>query len=232
MPYEIGDIIFDQKSDITKRCQTILHATPFGEAVSEKDRLWLLRLFRYHDEWSEKAAGGVDAITTKRSDQGTPCFVLVRRIGSPIDISFRYTIKLIPTGRASALIPQRLIDYRDAARVAIEEQIRSFRDKHLVNPGVCAVTGDQISRYNCAVDHVAPLTFDRLLQDFTRLSQINPLNIKIGSLNGTVAFIEDERIRREWQRYHEDNCQLRLLTRAGNLKVSKVRLDWSSILKH
>jgi len=230
MPYEIGTIIFARKEDITRYCQAILEKTPDGEMVEEADFCFLLELFRYHEKWTIKSGNGVSGITTKRTLQGTRCLALVRTDGKIEDISFPHTIKLIPTSRSSSRIPQGLIDYRDAARAAIQNQIRRFRDANLATPCTCPITGHLITRENVAVDHVSPLTFDRLLLQFTLSSGLRPLEVEVDTLEGTVAVFADHKITIAWEHFHKDHCCLRLLSRAGNLQLKKERLDWGAVL--
>ena len=161
---------------------------------------------------------------------GNRCFVLVRKDGVHEDISFKHTIKLIPSERSDSLLPQGLNDYRDAARTAIQNQIRLFRDQHLKSEAECPITGHPITRENCAVDHIAPLTFDRLLLNFTLCRGIRPVDVEIGSVNGTIAVFIDESIAVEWEQFHRENCQLRLLSRSGHLQLKKTKVDWSEVL--
>lgn len=230
MPYTIGDISFARKEDITKHCQALLEKTPDGEFVGEEDFCFLLDLFPYHEKWERKSSSGVSRITTIRTPHGTRCFALVRQDGVVEDISFPHTIKLIPTSRSASRIPQELIDFRDAARVVIQDQVRRFRDESLGSVENCPITGHSITRDNCAVDHVPPLTFDRLLFDFSRTRGLRPLEVEVGTLEGTVAVFADQQIATDWAQYHDTHCQLRLLTRAGNLQLKKEKLDWSELL--
>jgi hypothetical protein len=65
MPYIIADESFATKDLLTARCREILAATPDGEPVEETSAPFLFELFKYHDEWQEKAAGGVRNISTQ-----------------------------------------------------------------------------------------------------------------------------------------------------------------------
>lgn len=230
MSYKIGPISFARKEDITQYCQAILVKTPDGEMLAEVDFCFLLDLFPHHEKWATKSAGGVSGITTKRTPHGPRCFALVRKDGMLEDISFPHTIKLIPTSRSTSRIPQGLIDYKDAARASIQDQIRTFRDANLQTAGTCPITGHPITRENVAVDHVPPLTFDRLLLNFTLLNGLRPLDVDVGTLERTVAVFTNQRIAAAWEHYHKCHCALRLLTRAGNLQMRKEKLDWSEVL--
>lgn len=230
MSYTIANTIYRTKGDVTQRCRQILYSTKHEEFISEHDFEFLIELFRYHEKWEVKSGEGVVAITTQMTPHGTPCFTMVRKDGSPEDISFRHVIKLLPTKHSTTLLPQGLLDYRAAARTAIQEQIWKFRDNTLGADIECPITGKGITRDDCSVDHVKPMTFDQLLFDFTKSHDINPLNVEVDSLEGTVAIFTDSRILSDWQNYHQSNCVLRLLSKTGNLQVKSPRLDWSELL--
>lgn len=166
MPYIIANDPFRTKNDVTARCRAILAATPDGCYVDADSIPFLLELFQFHDEWGQKAAGGVANVSAQTTEHGTRCFVLIKRAGGSVDISFAHAVRLIPTSRSANLLPQALRDFRSAARVAVKAQIFEFRDSALKDQQQCPVTGDLLTRDTCAVDHVPPKTFDRLLYDF------------------------------------------------------------------
>ena len=160
---------------------------------------------------------------------GTRCFVLVRADGSKIDISFPHAVKLLPTIRSKGLIPQGLIDYRNAARAAVQDQIHAFRDSALGASVVCPVSGEKLTRENYAVDHEIPMTFDQLLFNFSVERKVNPLTVNVGSIEGTVAIFSDGSLAQDWCKYHRANAKLRLISRIANMQLPKPRVVWDSI---
>lgn len=230
MPYIVSDEVFKTKEDLTGRCRQIVAATADGQAVAEDKLPFLYDLFKNHDEWSLKSAGGVRDITVKTTSQGTRCFILRKHDGSEIDISYPHAIRLMPSSRTANLLPQAVRDFRGAARNAINAQIYTFRDSQLGKQLVCPITGEPLGRSNCAVDHTPPNTFDSILYEFCRTRQINPLEVRVGSANGTVAFFEDQALLTAWQTYHQEKASLRLISRLGNLKLPKLSADWSQLL--
>ncbi|MDH5632103.1 MAG: DCL family protein [Gammaproteobacteria bacterium] len=230
MPYKIGEIDFRTKDDIGARCRAILKETPDNYIVDENHLRFLFELFKFHDEWDQKSIDGVKEITTQTTEHGTRCFALVKRDGKKIDISFPHSIKLIPTKRTKVLIPQGLLDYKSAARTAIKTQIFNFRDQVLSHQIKCPYTGVELNRDNCAIDHTPPLTFDRLLFDFTNEELISPLEIEVGSRNGVVAEFVNKSVEAAWQKYHQENAELRAVSKIGNLQLSKVPVPWEEVL--
>lgn len=229
MPYLIANESFPTKDGITARCRTILAATPDGQPIDEGAAPFLFELFQFHDEWPQKAAGGVVNISTQSTPHGTRCFVLVKLGGDSIDISFPHAIRQIPSSRSVTLLPQALRDFRNAARVAVKAQIYGLRDNALQQEQRCPFTGEVLSRLTCAVDHTPPKTFHQLLYDFCRSRSLNPLRVAVGSEGGTVAVLEDAELLAAWQAYHSENAHLRLLSKFGNLQLPKVTVRWSEL---
>ena len=229
MPYQIGGAEFRTKSAITYKCRLILSEIPDGTTATEEQCEFLLALFRNHDEWKEKSEGGIKGISTQMTEHGTRCFVLVRKNDSRIDISFTHSIKLIPSKRASTLVSQRLLDYKAAARTAIKSQIQAFRNVALVNGVVCPYTGKLLDRSNCAIDHMPPITFDKLLFNFSVTEKITPETVEVSSENGVVAEFIDNQIKERWQRYHQTHAQLRAISRIGNLQLPKEPVPWNEL---
>ncbi len=229
MPYIVAEESFPTKSAITERARAILARTPDGQPTTEVDSDFLLALFLHHDEWCEKSSGGVRKITTQTTVHGTRCFILCKHDDETIDISFPHAIRLMESTRTVDLLPQRLRDFRNAARSAVRIQIYDFRNRALGGVLNCPITGEQLSRDNAAVDHTPPLTFDQLLFTFCQEHCINPLKISVASEGGVVPAFEDTDLRDRWQAFHQARAALRLTSRIGNLQLPKSRLQWSEL---
>lgn len=229
MPYTVADQVFPTKNALTERARRALASTHDGQPVSEAHAEFLIALFQHHDEWAEKSVGGVREITTQTTIHGTRCFVLRRHDGTDIDISFSHAIRLIPNARTSDLLPQRLRDFRNAARSAITSQIRAFRDEALLQPQSCPVTGENLNRNNAAVDHESPNTFDALVFRFCTEHGVNPLEVRVGSEGGVVAVFEDQDLLQRWISFHQARAKLRLVSIIGNLKLPKLIVTWAKL---
>lgn len=229
MAYVVADEPFDTKDALTDRCRAILAATTDGQLVADEATGFLLDLFRHHDEWDQKARSGVREITAQTTPHGTRCFFLRKHDGTEVDISFPHAIRLIPSTRSAGLLPQRLRDFRSAARSAVRPQIFTYRDRNLGSSANCPITGEPISRTNAVVDHVPPNTFDQLLFDFCVERSINPLVVAVGSEGGTVAVFEDQALLSGWQEHHARRAELRLLSKLGNLQLPKTTIAWERL---
>lgn len=229
MPYQIGDDTFASKEEILNRCRRTIAATPDGADVVEHELPFLFELLSSHDEWHDKSQGGVRSLTARTTTHGTRCFMLVKHDGSEVDISFPHAVRLLPTRRTGNLVPQRLRDFRGAARATIQPFVRQFRDCELALRPYCVISGEPLSRQNCAVDHSPPATFDQLLFDFCVAGRIDPLIVSVGSRDGTEAFFQDEPLAQDWYRYHEDRAALRLVSRLANLRLPRASVDWNEL---
>lgn len=229
MPYTIAEANFRTKDAITEQCQSILYGTSIGSPVESAHLPFLLELFSHHTEWQEKSQGGVIGVTVQNTPHGTPCFYLLKSGGGKIDISFPHAIKHIPTARSKSLLPQQLLDFRNAARTAVRSQIYSFRDSQLSQNPVCPILGQPLTRQDCAIDHVAPKTFDQLLFDFCLAEGLNPINVSVSSIDGTVPHITDELVQTKWQQFHAQNAELRIVSRIANLQIPKATVLWGEL---
>lgn len=229
MPYIIDGYEFRTKDDIRAHSQEILHSIPVGEPITDDAYSFLGDLFQFHDEWQEKTGGSCFEITTGRSAQGTKCFYIIRADGTKVDISFPLAVKQIPSLRSSKKLPQYLTDYKNAARTAIKEQISSFRQQALDCSPCCPISNTRITLENSEVDHMAPLTFDRLLYDFTKTHGIDPGNTSVGSIEGTVACFDDGGLSENWASYHKGHACLRLVSKAEHRKIGRPRINWECI---
>lgn len=229
VPYKIAEEHHLTKGSLLARCRSILSATPNGASVSDKDVAFLFELFEHHDEWGAKSEGGVREISAMQTSHGTRCFVLLKHDGTSIDISFPHAVRHVLSVRSAELQPQPLRDFRSAARCVIRQDIWAFRDRALLGTPLCPITGENLAKSNCVVDHVPPATFDWILFQFCREHSINPLAVAVGSHKGTLAVFDNKALSQSWQRYHQANAHLRLISRLANLRLQKVKVPWYTV---
>ena len=230
--YSIAGEEFSNKENVMNRCRAIIAKTADGQPVPDEDLSFLIQLFQHHDEWPKKSGVGIKKVTVQKTKPyGTRGFLLVRSDNTTEDISFTHIVnKRLDSARTRYRQPQKLKDYKDAARTAVDEDIRAFRDAHLALKITCPYSGELIVRENCEVDHEPPLTFAILLRDFTVSEKIDPLKVAVGSKDGTLAYFESEDLAAKWIDYHTLNARLRLLSKIGHKQVSRPRPDWRSII--
>lgn len=228
--YSIGGNEFSTKDALKKRCQTIISTLDDGEFVKNDDLIFLIGLFQHHDEWMIKSCKGVKGIKAQKNTYGTRGFLLVFSDETTDDISYMHAIKCLRGERTRNLLPQKLVDYKNAARSTITSDIRTFRDAQLALGIICPISNELVCRANCEVDHEPPLTFDKLLYDFTVDENINPLETVVGSQEGIVPYFENAEISSKWITYHRENAKLRLLSTIGHAQVSSPRIDWGPLI--
>ena len=229
MPYSIGSAHFATKDGITKRCREIVEQTPDGTTVAQEDFVFLIALFQHHDEWHDKSYPDVTSISTQTTEHGTRGFILNRTDGSPIDISSPHAIKRIPTAHTANLTPQKLLDYKAAARTAVQNQVRDFRDLALSAATSCPINNLPLASGNCDVHYPPPDTFEGLLLRFTKAGGITPLSVVVDSC-GTVAKFHDAGLTSAWAAYHRQHAKLQLVSREGRQSRPKFPTDWSGVL--
>jgi hypothetical protein len=232
--YSIRGETFTTKAAITARCRGIRDSTPDGTSVAaDSDVAFLLDLFStWHDEWDDKTVGGFVGFTTmtvRANGAPTRCFAIQTADRDLVDISFPHAVRRIETARTPTLIPQALRDFRNAARVAIASQTVAYRKAALTADTTCPITGAKLTVGNCAVDHYG-LSFDELLFEFCQQRGVNPLKVQIGSFQGVQAQISDPVLVSDWQTYHQQHAQLRLIDKIENLRISKPRVEWDILM--
>jgi hypothetical protein len=124
----------------SQQCQEILYATPLGQPVDSDHLPFLMGLFQFHTEWTQKSANGIAHVIVQKTAHGTPCFYLVGHDGAMIDICFGHAIESLPSG-SNRRQPQVLKDFKNAARQAIQEQIFAFLDQTLMQQSMCLTYG-------------------------------------------------------------------------------------------
>lgn len=233
--HSIGGSAFTTKAGITERCRNIRDGTPDHTLVAAApDVAFLLDLFgTWHDEWDDKTTGGFVGFTTmtvRANGKVTRCFAIQTADGDLIDISFPHAIRQIETARTAALIPQALRDFRNAARVEIARQTINYRASALSSGTPCSVTGLPLTASSCAVDHHGR-SFDELLLAFCQLRSINPLRVQVDSVHGVQARFVDRALAQDWQSYHQQQAQLRVIEKTANLKIPKARVAWDTLTR-
>ena len=115
-----------------------------GDRVSDTDALDLAALLERHSEYAAKVGCGVEHFEVMMTEQGTPCFRVVRRDGTGTEFSYPHCI----AGRA----PTRKQEVSQAMRRTVRFDLYGARDaffaEHRDADGlvVCAETGERIKR--------------------------------------------------------------------------------------
>jgi hypothetical protein len=110
-----------------------------------------------------------------------------------------------------------------ACRSAVLEQVLAvkrvaFQNYSTIN---CPITGEQITYYTCHVDHAPPNTFAEIYKAFVAARGIDPAAVQISGCedNSTEKRIFDPDILADWQQYHREHAQLRVVSVRANLSI-------------
>ena len=211
IPYEIAGIPFKSKSELLARLKYMLN-----NDIADYD--FLLDFIRKcHPDAEIKIGCGVKRFFIKQNWQengyGTLGFQIERMDGTTTDFSY---IKALNH-------PSPWQEYCKACRLAVEEDILSFKMKSLLS-GVnyCPYTGERLFK-DCHVDHKAPKTFLRLLDKYIDECAVDWKSQKIKPTednNSRTEFINPEHSE-QFRKWHNVNAELRLLSIIGNLSHAK-----------
>lgn len=212
--YTIGGLLFSSKDAIKKHCQKVLARYPIGASLDRDDFKFICDLLNYHDNAEIKIGVGVARITVRLNPEFKQrCFWLYRHDGSNSD--FSYNVCLNP--------PTKLAQFKQACRAAVTEQIFAALDKAFANKGQirCEVTGAMITREQAHVDHIPPVTFATILDDY-----IVEAGIQVESIPLTPT--EDGKIGARFTRqsdasnfanFHRERARLRVVSSYANTRI-------------
>lgn len=101
------------------------------------------------------------------------------------------------------------VDRLKAFRLAINDQLQVFKDQEKRQ-------GKVVEKME--VDHVAPKTFQWLLDDFLKKNNKKLEDVGVKYDNNTKQYsITDKNLMDKWKKYHEENAKLELVDRKENL---------------
>lgn len=214
MAYNLGNKTFKYKSHAESHARSILYSGQVESDLFGDDFDYMMDYFEeFHCEWVLKKGKGIKSIRrSKEPIYGKYRAFWIYRIDDT-DTDISYLLKNI----------QRKDYYREfsqAMRKVVQPQIDHFRNKCFAQKKVwvCPLTGKDITRGNCHVDHVHP-SFKELIDSFIKEYDIK-LEPKLFPVekDGQVLYdINDQGIKNNFSSYHFDNARLMLVSKEGNL---------------
>jgi hypothetical protein len=214
---EVAGEIFATRRALIARIRGILHARAPWAPLSTVDEAFVRAVLLRHPNAQAKIGVGIATIqTTIVLPYQTRAFEIVRVDGSRTPFSFEVCLR--PPSPASRL--------RSALRAAVREDLFEFRvreferyadiDGRLGFP----VSGAWILPSEAHVDHVAPTTFEQLVQRFLREHVIDPNAVAFAPRGDGDALVRlaDADLERAWRAFHREHARLRLIRREENLK--------------
>ncbi len=213
MTYEIGGKFFSSKSTISTYAKEILKKSELGKVLTGEDKHFIFGLIECHPNATEKIGAGIKHIIArvdpvwKKGKQ----FLIIRVDGSVIDFSYKKCIY----GEMSA---KDL--FKCACRTAVVDDIIAFKNTHLSPESICPYFGYPLTRENAHVDHVQPMTFNAIVDDFMKIH---------GPLDGATVIGETQkRFEAKWitdkfLEFHRKTAILELVSEQANQTCCKVK---------
>lgn len=204
-----------KKTEITKRCKSILHGYPVRSYLPKNDDFhFLINLFKSHPHYELKYGSGIKELFIDFTKYKNKCFNITRTDGTTTDIS--YVQCLSPSTEIS--------DIKAACRSAIRSEIISFRNQNVdFGKTPCSFTGDILTPENTHIDHYDK-TFNVLFSEWYLSKDHAQL---FAALNDTSAhgemeiYFRDISVAEDFRIYHNANTNLRAVSIKANLSILK-----------
>lgn len=212
MPVEIGAQTFSTKSAASNAIREILNNTPLGDMILGEPYDFIYHLLLQHPRAQAKIGRGVASISVEMSDRGNRCFWIHRLDGSKVDFSYQLALSGSRSHRSEIL---------HAMRHEVAPQVIEFRNRYFSthannsSRAPCQLTGTYILMNESHVDHI--IRFIDLADSF-----VNPLGgysviEYVRADVGSDSRLKDHNIAQQWQLWHKQHAQLRVISARANL---------------
>ena len=220
----IGEKVFKTKAESRDFVKAILNKYPLQNSLDTVDFEFICELLKRHPEYDKKFGVGINEIIIRLDGNcgKTRCFHIKRIDGTETDFSYLHCID-----NDTSREPLKM--FKQSARSAVKDQIVSHLSNYIRrtidndNNVICEKSQIKIRREEATVDHIPPITFDKILNDFLKIKNIDPSQIEyigFGDNEYNKEF-KDEKIRTEFANYHRQAAKLRVISRQENLTQKK-----------
>lgn len=215
MKYTIDGKQFATKAKLKGTIREILHSYQIGQELSPDDFSFMRSVLDMHPDSDIKIGCGVARMYVRQNAvyRRNREFWLQRLDDTETDFSFNECLK--PT--------TPLKKFKIACRNAIREDVIAFRNQNLSQDSACPFTGQALTVQNVHVDHVPPITFDAIVDEFIQLYSIEPEEVNLtGVKDGEIGDnFSDSNLSELFRRFHNEKAQLRLVSPKANLSHIK-----------
>lgn len=189
------------------------------------EHIKLYELLKSHPKANEKIGCGVDYFFVQRSKWKTNQFnfMIYRLDGSTTDFSFH---KCFTPNMPSS----KNINFPIIFRNTVKDQIDDFRTSafNVVGKGdkfICSQTNLKFKKIYSHVDHVYPLTFESIYNEFINLNKLNLNEIKLSNDKGNseARHIIDQNIVNAFSEFHKTRAVLRIVCSSANLQAKHTK---------
>lgn len=213
--FTFGGVTYATKKAAKDAVRALVARQALGVMLGPEDDQVVRDLLGMHPEADKKIDCGVRGFTVRLDPEWrrNRQIILHRVDGTSSDFSWHACI--------DGANPLR--DIREAFRRAVVDQVLAFRDAQLAAGAVCPFRGVALTARTSHVDHEAPRTFARLLEDFLAGEGMALADVPItpSADNQLWADLADAGLSARWQDYHRANARLRLLSRGANLSEAR-----------
>lgn len=210
-PIVIGDIQFRTKTAAKDEIRRRIGQYEAGDILSVADRVFFEELFKLHDEYSEKVGAGIRHIQVERDFHRNRCLYIHRTDGSEIDISWVHCVQPASTKTVVST----------AFRRAVKERVMAFKSNQLSEGCRCPILNIPLDYENSHVAYTE-YSFESLLDDFLDQADFTFESIELINPNpddnDQRGILKDPDLKAQWDRFHESNAILTLMSPEANLR--------------
>ena len=158
---QIGKMHFKTLNQAKVFCQDLVARRKGGMAIEQRDLLlnldkdweFLMDLIQLHPHSGLKIGGGIRSFSIRKTPYNNFCLWIIRADGSETDFSWQKCFG----------VKSEESEIKQAMRVAIEGQIKTYRGKNTKPGQLCDWCHSAVAEH---VDHVPPRTFESIADDF------------------------------------------------------------------
>lgn len=197
-----------------------------GQPLNDSDRAACLEVLPRHPQAAEKVGSGVAEITVEDGGHyGTRFFQIVRTNGTTANFPYLSCISPELEGHDT--------EVKWAMRCEVMPQTRQFFDDAFRRTAVfCEITGQRLTPKGSHVDHMKPITFQRLARDFLASKNLTLAEIQTSKAPHVLPVhnatsLADRDLAAAWQEYHRTHARLRITSKRANLQERKPHVDFA-----
>lgn len=213
-PIAFGNYQFRTKKSATEEARRRINQYEAGDRLSRADEEFFASLFTLHSDYLEKKGSGIDHIKVENDFHNNRCLYIHRIDGSSIDCSWVHCIQPASQKAVTSM----------AFRRSVKSIVMAYKEAQLNVVKECPELGTPLTYENSHVSYTAP-SFEYLLADFLsqehiQIEAVGLTNPKPEDLDQR-GILSDDSLSKSWQRYHQENANLRLLSQEANLRRLK-----------
>lgn len=209
-----------------KQIQQILYSFANNKITkSDKEFYIISDLLNNHPNAVQKIGCGINYFFVQPSKYkwGQYNFMIVRVDGTSTDFSF---MKCLYPKQKSSQEPNWSGIFRNIVKSQTTLfKIKAFEKVGIKDKFICSQTNLKFKKIYAHVDHVFPLTFDSILQEYLHTYNVDLKNIKLSEDKGTsdVREVMNEHIVKTFYEFHKKRAVLRIVCSTANLQGKKTK---------